>query len=206
MAVPLIARNISRLIRETGTQGKVLAQRLQVSQQAVSQWTTGQLVPTSERLGQIAEALNVEVDELTRDTWAAATVPIKHYKLDLFPRTPAEDRLVESPNIFLSYNSAETFGWSRPEEIAAVQVKDHNLEPTVWAGELLFVDLSWRAITLSDLYLLDFAGLPVFRWCHLLVPGTVNVSDCEMDRDVPESDLAVLGRVVGRFSSMPIRK
>ena len=109
-------------------------------------------------------------------------------------------------DVFVSWNWAERYGWSRPEEIAAVQVKDHNLEPTVWPGELLFVDLSWRAITLSDLYLLDFAGIPVFRWCHLAVPGIANVSDLEMNQDIPVSELTVRGRVVGRFSAEPIRK
>ena len=185
MTVPSIAKNLSRLLRESGIQGKQLAERLRVSQQAISQWTTGQLVPTEERLEQIAGALNVEVEELTKDSWADATVPIKQYQLDLSPLTAPDNRLVKSFNVFVSYNSAERYGWFRPEEIAAVQVKDHNLEPTVWPGELLFVDLSWRAITLSDLYLLDFAGIPVFRWCHLAVPGIVNVSDLEMSRDIP---------------------
>jgi hypothetical protein len=32
----------------------------------------------------------------------------------------------------------------------------------VWAGEELIVDLSWRAVTLSDLYFLDFEGFRCF--------------------------------------------
>lgn len=74
------------------------------------------------------------------------------------------------------------------------------------ADEELFVDLSWSAVTLSDLYLLDLAGFPHFRWCHLVTHETVNVSDQWMDRDFASGDLKVLGRVVGRLSHDPIRK
>ena len=207
MATPIIAGNLRRLLYETGMQGKELAERIRVSPQSISQWLTGQLVPTKQRLAQIAQALQVEVDDLTRDMGESASVPIKRYSLDLSPQTPPSQRLVQSAmRIFLPWDLASSYGWPPPEEMAAIQVKDHNLEPTVLAGDELFVDLSWRAVTLSDLYLLDFGGFPLFRWCHLVTHETVNVSDQQMDRDFPPGDLAVLGRVVGRMSVGSIRR
>jgi transcriptional regulator with XRE-family HTH domain len=205
MQVSLVAQNLSRLLREAGIPGKELAERLQVSQQAVSQWTRGQLVPTTERLGQIAEALNVQVDELTRVSPSHVSVPIKRFSLDLSPQAAANERLQQGPVFFLPWELVAVL-WPEPDNAAAIEVEDRNLEPAVCPGELLFVDLSWRAITFSDLYLLDFDSLPVFRWCHLVTPGTVNVSDHLMNRDVPVTDLTVLGRVVGRLSAGPIHR
>lgn len=208
MATPIIAENLRRLLHETGMQGKELAERIRVSPQSISQWLTGQLVPTKQRLAQIAQILQVEVDDLTRDMGESTSIPIKCYSLDLSPQAPPNQRLVLSAmRIFLPWDLASRYyGCPPPEEMAAIQVKDHNLEPTVLAGDELFVDLSWRAVTLSDLYLLDFGGFPLFRWCHLVTHETVNVSDQRMDQDFPAGDLAVLGRVVGRMSVGSIRK
>jgi transcriptional regulator with XRE-family HTH domain len=207
MATSVVAENLRRLLDETGMQGKELARRIRVSPQSISQWMTGQLVPTRQRLIQIAQVLQVEADDLTRDIEESNSVTIKRYSLDLSPQTPRNQRLVQSAmQIFLPLDLASSYGCSPPEEMAAIQVKDHNLEPTVWAGDELFVDLSWRAVTLSDLYLLDFAGFPLFRWCNLVAPETVNVSDQRMDQDFPAGDLAVLGRVVGRMSVGSIRR
>ena len=208
VTTPIIAENLRRILHETGMQGKELAERIRVSPQSISQWLTGQLVPTKPRLAQIAQILEVEVDDLTRDTRQSTSVPIKRYSLDLLPQTPPNQRLVASAmQIFLPKDLVSRYyGWPPPEEMAAIQVKDHNLEPTVLAGDELFVDLSWRAVTLSDLYLLDFGGFPLFRWCHLVTHETVNVSDQQMDQDFPVGDLEVLGRVVGRMSLGSIRR
>jgi transcriptional regulator with XRE-family HTH domain len=187
-------------------QARELAERIRVSPQAISQWTTGQLVPTKQRLGQIAQALEVEVDDLTRDSRAGAFIPIKCYSLDLSPQTPANQRLVQTEMSISLPRDVVYYGGSLPEEMASIQVKDHNLEPAVWPGDELFVDLSWCAVTLSDLYFLDFGGFPLFRWCHLVTHETVNVSDRKMDQDFAAGDLTVLGRVVGRVSMGSIRK
>ena len=208
MATPIIAENLRRLLDETGMQGKELAESIGVSPQSISQWMTGQLVPTKQRLAQIARILQVEVDDLTRDIGEGISVAVARYSLDLSPQTPPNQRLVRSGmRILLPWDLASRcYGCPPPEEMAAIQVKDHNLEPTVWVGDELFLDLSWRAVTLSDLYLLDFGGFPLFRWCHLVAPETVNVSDQRMDQDFPAGDLAVLGRVVGRMSVGSIRR
>jgi transcriptional regulator with XRE-family HTH domain len=208
MATSVIAENLRRLLNETGMQAKELAERIRVSPQSISQWTTGQLMPTRQRLDQVAQVLQVEVDDLTRDIGESNSVTIKRYSLDLSPQTPPNERLVQSAmRMFLPWDLASRcYGCPPPEEMAAIQVKDHNLEPTVWVGDELFVDLSWRAVTLSDLYLLDFGGFPLFRWCYLVAPETVNVSDQRMDQDFPAGDLAVLGRVVGRMSVGSIRR
>jgi transcriptional regulator with XRE-family HTH domain len=187
-------------------QGRELADRMQVSPQLISQWTRGQLVPTKQRLAQIAQALNVEVNDLTRETGSSALVPIKRYTIEMSPQTQDDQRLSEHNTWMLPKDLVRSYGWFAPADVIAIQVKDHNLEPTVWVGEELFVDLSWRAVTLSDLYLLDMGGLPLFRWCHLVTHETVNVSDQQMDRDFAAGDLAVLGRVVGRMSVGSIRR
>lgn len=183
-------------------QAKELADHMQVSPQLVSQWTRGQLVPTKQRLAQIAQVLQVEADEFTRDTTTSTSVPIKRYGLDLSPQTPPKERLVKQSVWTLPWDLVSRYA----DEMAAIQVKDHNLEPTVRVGEELFVDFSWRAVTLSDLYFLDFGGLPLFRWCHMVTHETVNVSDRLMDQDFAAGDLTVLGRVVGRISMGSIRK
>jgi hypothetical protein len=95
---------------------------------------------------------------------------------------------------------------SSHEATVALRVKDDNLEPTVYPGEYLFIDLSWHAVTLSDLYLLDFSGFPLFRWCHLLTHEIANVSDRRVSQDFEVRELVVLGRVVGRLSVGSIRK
>ena len=50
MATSVVAENLRRLLDETGMQGKELARRIRVSPQSISQWMTGQLVPTRQRL------------------------------------------------------------------------------------------------------------------------------------------------------------
>jgi transcriptional regulator with XRE-family HTH domain len=209
----IIGENLKRLLDEAEMQAKELARRTGVSAQAVSQWMTGQLRPTNKRLTQIAQILRVDVDNLTRDSKPPTSIAIKRIELDLSPHTAVAasqttftDRLVEQGSWMLPYDLLSCYGWSSLEEVAAIKVTDHNLEPTVWVGEQLFVDLSWRVVTLSDLYLLDFDGLPLFRWCHLVTDDTVNVSDRLMEKDVPLRGLVVRGRVVGRVSGAPTRK
>ena len=206
MATPIIAENLSRLLAVARMQGKELADRMQVSPQLVSQWMRGRLVPTKQRLAQIAQVLQVEVDALTRETGSSVSVPIKRYTIDMSPQTPDDQRLSEHHTWMLPKDLLRSYGWFAPANVMAIQVKDSNLEPTVCVGEELFVDFSWRAVTLSDLYFLDFTGLPIFRWCHMVTRETVNVSDRLMDQDFAAGDLTVLGRVVGRISMGSIRK
>jgi transcriptional regulator with XRE-family HTH domain len=206
MATPIIAENLSRLLAVARIQGKELADRMQVSPQLVSQWMRGRLVPTKQRLDQIGEILQVEVDEFTRDTTTNTSVPIKRYTIDMSPQTPDDQRLSEHHTWMLPKDLVRNYGWFAPANVVVIQVKDSNMEPTVCVGEELFVDFSWRAVTLSDLYLLDFAGFPHFRWCHLVKRETVNVSDRLMDQDFAAGDLTVLGRVVGRISMGSIRR
>lgn len=209
----IIGENLKRLLDEAEMQAKELARRIGVSAQAVSQWMTGQSRPANKRLVQIAQVFRVDLDDLTRNSKPPTTIAIKRIELDLSPhttfaasQTTFTEKLVEKGIWTLPYDLLSCYGWSSLEEVAAIKVKDHNLEPTVWVGEQLLVDLSWRVVTLSDLYLLDFGGLPLFRWCHLVTDDTVNVSDRLMDKDVPLRGLVVRGRVVGRVSGASIRK
>jgi DNA-binding XRE family transcriptional regulator len=205
MGNPVIAANLRRLLGTTTMQGKELADLIEVSPQAVSQWMTGQLTPSDRRLAQIATVLGVEVDDITRSPMSVSTVPIKRLELVLSPLPPDGGRLAHIGHWMLPIDMLPDSGSSH-EETVAIRVKDDNLEPTVYVGEDLLVDLSWHAITLSDLYLLDFGGIPLFRWCHLVTHETVHVSDRRMDQDFAAGDLTVRGRVVGRVSRGPIRK
>lgn len=205
----IIGENLKRLLDEEEMQAKELARRIGLSAQAVSLWMTGQSRPANKRLAQIAQILRVSVDDLKRDTKLPATIAIKRIELDLSPlsaQTLVDKKLVEQGIMTLPYELLSSYDRLSSGEMAAIQVKDHNLEPTVYAGDQLFVDLSWRAVTLSDLYLLDCAGFPLFRWCHLVTDEDVNVSDRLMDQDFPKRGLHVLGRVIGRVSQGSIRK
>jgi transcriptional regulator with XRE-family HTH domain len=206
MGNPVIAANLRRLLGTTTMQGKELADLIEVSPQAVSQWLTGQLTPSARRLVQIATVLGVEVDDITRSPISVSRVHIKRLELVLSPLPPDGGRLAHIGHWMLPIDMLPNGCDSSHEETVAIRVKDDNLEPAVYVGEDLFVDLSWRAITLSDLYLLDFGGIPLFRWCHLVTHQTVNVSDRRMDQDVAAGDLTVLGRIIGRVSRGPIRK
>jgi transcriptional regulator with XRE-family HTH domain len=203
---PNIAANLRRLLIAAGRQGKELADLIGVSPQAVSQWMTGQLMPSDKRLAQIATVLDVEVDDLKRSPMSVSAVPVKRLELVLSPEPPDGGRLVHVGHWVVPIDMLAYATGSSHESTAAIRVKDDNLEPAVWVGEDLLVDLSWQAITLSDLYLIDFGGFPLFRWCHLVTHETVNVSDRRMDRDFAANGLVVLGRVVGRVSRGPIRK
>lgn len=123
MAAPLIAENLARLLAEVRMQGKELADHMQVSPQLVSQWTRGQLVPTNQRLAQIAQVLQVEVDDLTRETGSSVLVPIKRYTIDMSPQTPDDQRLSELHTWMLPKDLVRSYGWFAPADVVAIQVK-----------------------------------------------------------------------------------
>ena len=58
--------NISVARKRAGISQEELAERLSVTQGAVSQWENGATSPRTEMLLRIAEVLNVTVDELLR--------------------------------------------------------------------------------------------------------------------------------------------
>lgn len=60
----ILARNISRYRKELGLTQEALADRLGITFQAVSKWETGQSVPDTALLPELAQTLNVSVDKL----------------------------------------------------------------------------------------------------------------------------------------------
>ena len=58
---------IKLLRQRKGMTQKELAEKLRVSQQNVSRWETGEVIPRLNKLKLIAEALECTIDELCRD-------------------------------------------------------------------------------------------------------------------------------------------
>ena len=64
MDLEKIARRIASLRRERGYTGEALAERLQVSPQAVSKWENAKCLPDTAILPALAEALDCSIDSL----------------------------------------------------------------------------------------------------------------------------------------------
>ena len=58
------AKRLAALRRERGYTGEGLAQRLQVSPQAVSKWENGRCLPETAILPELAKALDCSIDSL----------------------------------------------------------------------------------------------------------------------------------------------
>lgn len=69
----MLSEKIRELRRKSGLSQEELADKLEVSRQAVSKWETGAAVPTTETLVQLADFFGVSLDFLLRDN---AEMPI----------------------------------------------------------------------------------------------------------------------------------
>ena len=63
----MLSEKIRELRRKGGLSQEELAEKLNVSRQAVSKWETGAAVPTTETLVQLADFFEVSLDFLLRD-------------------------------------------------------------------------------------------------------------------------------------------
>lgn len=63
----MLSEKIRELRRKSGLSQEELADKLDVSRQAVSKWETGAAVPTTETLVQLADFFGVSLDFLLRD-------------------------------------------------------------------------------------------------------------------------------------------
>ena len=63
----MLSEKIRELRRKSGLSQEELADKLDVSRQAVSKWETGSAVPTTETLVQLADFFGVSLDFLLRD-------------------------------------------------------------------------------------------------------------------------------------------
>lgn len=98
---------------------------------------------------------------------------------------------------------------TRSESIKAIQTKGDSMEPTLYSGDVVFIDLNHRIVSPEGLYaILDsFGGVVVKR---LEISGRTDDGDVWIDiiADNPRhsrkreraSQLHVVGRVAGRFS------
>lgn len=76
----IIAGNISRYRKDLGLTQEALAEKLNITFQAVSKWETGQTVPDTMLLPMLARALNVSVDKLLG--YAAFNEDSSYYESD----------------------------------------------------------------------------------------------------------------------------
>lgn len=67
----MLSEKIRELRRTKGLSQEELAERLNVSRQAVSKWETGAAVPTTETLVELADCFGVSLDYLLRDDCSA---------------------------------------------------------------------------------------------------------------------------------------
>jgi len=72
----IVAENISRFRKDLGLTQEALANKLQISFQAVSKWETGQAMPDTTMLPRLAQALTVSVDKLLGYTAFARDVSV----------------------------------------------------------------------------------------------------------------------------------
>lgn len=82
----MLSEKIRDLRRKSGLSQEELAEKLDVSRQAVSKWETGAAVPTTEKTVELADFFGVSLDYLLRDDSAAQSAspspsaPKKHAK------------------------------------------------------------------------------------------------------------------------------
>jgi len=74
----ILSRNIARYRKDVGMTQETLAERLNITFQAVSKWETGQTVPDTILLPKLAQALRVSVDKLLG--YSAFGGEISHYE------------------------------------------------------------------------------------------------------------------------------
>lgn len=79
----MLSEKIRELRRKNGLSQEELADKLNVSRQAVSKWETGAAVPTTETLVELADYFGVSLDYLLRDDYSpkqpeSPSAPKKH--------------------------------------------------------------------------------------------------------------------------------
>lgn len=79
----MLSEKIRELRRKSGLSQEELADKLNVSRQAVSKWETGATVPTTETLVELADYFGVSLDFLLRDDYSpelpeSPSAPKKH--------------------------------------------------------------------------------------------------------------------------------
>lgn len=194
---PVFAANLRRLLAMRGMPAADLAERIAISQQAISQWLTLQTTPTARRVAQVAQALGVTVARFGQDPESDSAVPLRQLELKL-SGDRSQPRLDEA--------NAKTGLWIVPREVASVPdertdvavitVRDNALEPSLRAGDYVFVDVECRSVSGPGIYLILVARSLAWMRCHPLVGDRVLVSDREVKQEVPAKDLVVLGRAI----------
>ena len=91
MNAKVIGENIAMLRKKQGLTQQELAERLDVSNKAVSKWETSETYPDGALLSPLAKALDVSLDELF-DNDSVSMADISGRIISLIHRTEAKDR------------------------------------------------------------------------------------------------------------------
>ncbi len=213
---------LERVLQQRGILQSDLAQKLQISRAAVSQWIQGKTIPTRKRSRQIIDALELTDSELEsgepaskRLSTASPRLEVKALDLPEFSMDGAMSRDQNNPNIFtLDETKAKRAAWRVPPEVIqthasstprpiVVRVQGNAMAPMLAAGDYVIVDRNWTDISPPGVYLINEGQRLTFWRCERLLgenSGLVRVSSVQggASAEVPVEKLRpdVLGRVI----------
>lgn len=217
--------NLERVMLEKRIRKSELAQRTQVTPAAVSHWVQDKTVPSSERVIQIAAALDVPVmallsPELTSDIHGPVSVLPEVLDLPEFGMDWAMSQDENGENVFrLDERKAKLGRWRVPAEVirdhasvmprpVVVRVQGNAMAPEFAAGDYVIVDLGWKDVSPPGVYLIGEALRLTLRRCERLLGDKselVRVSTAqgwtETEMSIAELERDILGRVIFRLTT-----
>lgn len=87
-------------------------------------------------------------------------------------------------------------------DLMLLNVRQNLLDPDLRRGDLALVDLAWRVLSQSGIYLVVLGGFAHLRRC-IVMPSSkedsVLVSDNRSQSNVPIGNVTVIGRLIGKL-------
>lgn len=218
--------NIGKAIKEKGYTHEQIAEELGVTRQAVSQWSSGRVQPSLQRLRKLAEFLGTTVGYLTGDEEASAT-PFRmadtSEKVDGLVRVPILDASAScgpgadptGADIVGAVDFQPTFirslpGVVGPSNLHIVHADGDSMEPTIHDRSFCIVDGKQNELRRDGIYCLQAENQIFIKRIQRNLDGTLTLlSDNEryqpkvIDRATLDS-MKVIGRVVYVFSGSTI--
>ena len=114
----MLSAKIKELRKAKGYSQTKLAQRLNISQGAVSQWETGETVPSAAQLVSIADVFGISLDELLERNAAPTSEKDQAWAI--------RERLRRDPSYRMLFSAADS---ATPEHLRAAAAMLKALEP-----------------------------------------------------------------------------